>query len=188
MVEEHCFEEIEVQGEEVMEIVPGEDTGVEVALPHDAQVLGSAHVLRRCDLLEVACPVVEHIAVEVVDLHPWFSLPHPGLVDEGVARTATEMSHARISIPPFAVMALPARRTMAGTESVLDLADRPPRDGEEASVFGAVELCLAVIGFGVGTSSYFDALMNKRINHNTSLPLLHAATCGQLGKAVQRSE
>lgn len=122
----------------------------------------------------------------MVNLHPWCAGSDPGLVDESVAGTATEMSHARIIVPPFAIMAVPAWRTIAGTETVLDLADRAPRDREETSVGGAVELCLALIGFGVGASSYFDALMNKRINHNTSLPLLHAATCGQLGKAMRK--
>ena len=124
----------------------------------------------------------------MVDLHARCARPDPGLVDEGVAGTGTELSHARIKVPSFAVMALPSRRTMARTEIVLDLADRAPCDGEEPSVGGAVELCLAVIGLGVGASSYFDALENERVWHNTSLSLLHAATCGQLGKAVQRSE
>ena len=103
-----------------------------------------------------------------------------------MAETVAEINHARISVPPFAVMAVPARRTSAETEMVLDLADRAPCDREEPSVGGAVELCLAVLGLGVGASSYFDALEIKRVWHNTSLSLLHAATCGQLGKAVQK--
>ena len=188
MMKDHCFEGVEVLGEDLVELGTGEDPRIKVALFHDAQVLSSAHVLRRCDLLEVTCAVVEHIAVEMVDLHTRCAGSDPGLVDEKMAVTATEMSHARISVPPFAVMAVPARRTFTGTESVLDLSDRPTCDGEEASVGGAVELRLALIGFGVGASSYLDALVNKRINHNTSLSLLHAATCGQLGKATQRSE
>ncbi len=186
MVEECSFEGVEVLGEDLVELGAGEDTGVELALTHDGEVLGSALVFRRCDLLEVTCAVVEHIAVEMVDLHAGFPFPDPGLVDERVAGTVTDMFHVRINVPPFAVMAVPARRTMAGTEIVLDLSDRPTCDGEETSVFGAIELRRAVIGFGVGASSYFDALENKRINHNTSLPLLHAATCGQLGKAMQK--
>ena len=105
----------------------------------------------------------------MVDLHTRCAGSDPGLVDEGVAGTGTELSHARIKVPSFAVMALPSRRTMARTEIVLDLADGAPRDGEEASVGGAVELCLAPIGFGVGASSYFDALENKRVfRHNAS--------------------
>ena len=186
MVEECGFEGVEVLGEDLVELGTGEDTWIEVALFHDAQVLGSSHVLRRCDLLEVTCPVVEHIAVEVVDLHARCAGSHPRLVDKMMAETVAEISHARINVPPFAVMAVPAWRTIAGTESVLDLADGAPCDGEEASVGGAVELCRALIGFGVGASSYFDALENKRVLHNTSLSLLHAATCGQLGKAVQK--
>ena len=186
MMKDHCFEFVEGHGEEFSQVVGGEDTWVKLALPHDAQVLGSSHVLRRCDLLEVACPVVQGVAIDVVDLHARCARPDPGLVDERVASTATEMSHGRISIPPFAVMAVPSRRTTAGTKSVLDLVDRTPRDREEASVGGAIELCLAVIGFGVGASSYFDALENKRVLHKTSLSLLHAATCGQLGKAMQK--
>ena len=161
------FEEIEVQGEEVMEIVFGVDPRIKVALTHDAEIFGSAHVLRRCDLLEVTCSVVEHIAVEVVDLHARCAGSDPGLVDEKMAGTVTEMSHGRITVPSFAVMAVPSRRTIAGTEMVLDLSDGAPRDGEEASVFGAVELRLALIGFGVGASSYFDALENKRVLHKT---------------------
>lgn len=187
MMKDHCFEFVEGHGEEFSQVVGGEDTGVELALPHDAQVLGSSHIFFGCDHLEVTCPVVHDVAIDVVDLHARCARPDPGLVDEGVTGTVTELSHVRISIPPFAVMAVPSRRTFAGTERVLDLADGAPCDGEEASVGGAVELCLAVIGFGVGASSYFDALENKRVLHNTSLSLLHAATCGQLGKAVQSS-
>ena len=186
MMKDHCFEFIKGHGEEFSQVVGGEDTRVELALPHDAQVLGSAHVLRRCDLLEVACPVVQWVAIDMVDLHARCAGSDPGLVDKMMAETVAEINHARISVPPFAVMAVPARRTIAGTESVLDLADRAPCDGEKASVSGAVELCLALIGFGIGASSYFDALENKRVLHKTSLSLLHAATCGQLGKAVQK--
>ena len=167
MVEECSFEGVEVLGEDLVELGAGEDARVEVALTHDAQVLGASAVLGRCDHLEIRGPVVEHIAVEVVDLHAWCAGSDPGLVDERVAGTATEINHARINVPPFAVMARPSRRTMAGTESVLDLADRAPRDGEEPSVGGAVELCRALIGFGVGASSYFDALENKRVLHKT---------------------
>ena len=123
----------------------------------------------------------------MVDLHARCARSHPRLVDKMMAETVAEINHARISVPPFAVMAVPARRTSAETEMVLDLVDGAPRDGEETSVGGAIELRLAVIGFGIGASSYFDALENKRvIRHITSLSLLHAATCGQLGKAVQK--
>ena len=105
----------------------------------------------------------------MVYLHARCAGSDPGLVDERVASTVTEMSHGRINVPPLAVMAVPAWRTHAGAKEVLDLADGAPRDGEEASVGGAIELCLAVIGFGVGASSYFDALENKRvIRHNAS--------------------
>ena len=167
MMKDHCFEFVEGHGEEFSQVVGGEDTWVELALPHDAQVLGSAHVLRRCDLLEVACPVVQVVAVDMVDLHARCARPDPGLVDKMMAETVAEINHARISVPPFAVMAVPARRTSAETEMVLDLVDRAPCDGEEPSVGGAVELRLAVIGFGVGASSYFDALENKRVLHKT---------------------
>ena len=169
-MKDHCFEFVEGHGEEFSQFVCGEDSGVELALPHDAQVLGSAHVLRRCDLLEVACPVVQYVAVDMVDLHARCAGSDPGLVDEGVAGTGTELSHARIKVPSFAVMALPSRRTMARTEIVLDLVDRAPCDGEEASVGGAVELCLAVMGLGVGASSYFDALENKRVFRHITSP------------------
>ena len=167
MMKDHCFEFVEGHGEEFSQVVGGEDTWVELALPHDAQVLGSSHVFRRCDLLEVACPVVQGVAIDMVDLHAGFSLPHPCLVDEMMAETATEINHDWIKVPPFAVMAEPSRRATAGTEIVFDLVDRAPCDGEEASVGGAVELCLAPIGFGVGASSYFDALENKRVLHKT---------------------
>ena len=86
-----------------------------------------------------------------------------------MAGPTSEIPHLWINVPPLAVMAVPAWRTHAGAKEVLDLADRAPRDGEEASIGGAVELCLALIGFGVGASSYFDALENKRvIRHITS--------------------
>ncbi len=187
MMKEHCFEFVEGHGEEFSQVVGGEDTGVELALSHDAEIFRSSHVLRRCDLLEVACPVVHDVAIDMVDLHARCARPDPGLIDEKMAVTATEINHDWIKVPPFAVMAELSRRATAGTEIVFDLADRAPCDGEEPSVGGAVELRLAVIGFGVGASSYFDALENKRvIRHITSLSLLHAATCGQLGKAVQR--
>ena len=166
-MKDHCFEFVEGHGEEFSQIIGGEDTGVELALSHDAQVLGSAHVLRRCDLLEVACAVVQGVAVDMVDLHARCAGSDPGLVDESVAGTVAEMSHGRISVSPFAVMAVPSWRTTAGTERVLDLVDRAPCDGEEPSVGRAVELCLALIGFGVGASSYFDALENKRVWHKT---------------------
>jgi len=84
-----------------------------------------------------------------------------------MAETVAEIPHDRINVPPFAVMAVPAWRTHAGAKEVLDLADGAPRDGEEASVGGAVELRLALIGFDVGASSYFDALENKRVWHKT---------------------
>ena len=123
----------------------------------------------------------------MVDLHARCARPDPGLVDKMMAETVTEINHARIKVPPLAVMAEPSRRATAGTEMVLDLVDRTPCDREEASIGGAVELRLALIGFGIGASSYFDALENKRvIRHITSLSLLHAATCGQLGKAMQK--
>ena len=186
MMKDHCFEFVEGHGEEFSQVVGGEDTGVELALPHDAQVLGSAHVLRRCDLLEVTCPVVQDVAIDMVDLHTRCAGSDPGLVDKDMAGPTSEIPHLWINVPPLAVMALPSRRTMARTEIVLDLVDRAPRDGEEASVGGAIELCRALIGFGVEASSYFDALENKRVLHKTSLSLLHAATCGQLGKAMQK--
>ena len=170
MMKDHCFEFVEGHGEEFSQFVCGEDSGVELALPHDAQVLGSAHVLRRCDLLEVTCPVVQDVAVDMVDLHTRCAWSHPRLVDKMMAETVAEINHARISVPPFAVMARPSRRTTAETEMVLDLVDRAPCDGEEASVGGAVELCLAVMGLGVGASSYFDALENKRVFRHITSP------------------
>ena len=44
MMKDHCFEFVEGHGEEFSQVVGWEDTGVELALPHDAEIFRASHV------------------------------------------------------------------------------------------------------------------------------------------------
>ena len=96
MVEECGFEGVEVLGEDLVELGTGEDTGVEVALPHDAEIFGSAAVLGGCNLFEVLRTIVQLVTVDVIDLHAFCTLTIKRLVHEMVAETIAVLAHFRI--------------------------------------------------------------------------------------------
>ena len=110
MMKDHCFEFVEGHGEEFSQVVGGEDTWVELALPHDAQVLGSAHILRRCDLLEVTCSVVQDVAVDMVDLHARCTRADEGLPDKMMTETVAELAHTRVTVTLLAPLRKRAKR------------------------------------------------------------------------------
>ena len=97
MVEECSFEGVEVLGEDLVELGAGEDTGVEVALTHDGEVLRASAVLGRCDQFEVTCAPVKDVAIDVINLQALCAGPNPGLIDEMMTTWDTDkILHPRV--------------------------------------------------------------------------------------------
>ena len=77
---------------------------------HSAECLQSfrtAHVLIGRDLFKVARPIIEYVAVEVVNLHAGSARSYPCLVDEDMAGLIAEIAHLWIDTASLAVMAMP---------------------------------------------------------------------------------
>ena len=79
--------------EEVLGDLGRHVVGAHTHLAECLQSFRAAYVLIGRDLFEVARPIVEHVPVEVVDLHAGSARPYPCLVDEDVASLATVMNH-----------------------------------------------------------------------------------------------
>ena len=91
--------------EEVLGDLGRHVVGTHTHLAEGLQPFRPAHVLLRRDHLEVARPIVEHVAVEVVDLHAGCARSYPCLVDEDVAQLIAEIAHLWIETASLAVMA-----------------------------------------------------------------------------------
>ncbi len=87
-----------------MEVVGGEDAGIEVALAHETEVLGTAAVLGRSDPFEVGCRVVGNHPVDVVALVSFGSCTMEGERHEDMAGFATKMAHNGIQVTALAIM------------------------------------------------------------------------------------
>ena len=87
-----------------MEVVGGEDAGIEVALPHETDVLGTAYVLCRSYPLEVSGRVVRDDSVDVVALVALGSCAMEGECHEDMAGFATKMAHNGIQVTTLAIM------------------------------------------------------------------------------------
>ena len=96
---------------------------------HSAECLQpfrAAHVFLGRDHLEVARPIIEYVAVEVVDLHARSAWSYPCLVDEDMAQLIAEIAHLWIETASLAVMALPTWCSHGRWKVVLYLIDRTP--------------------------------------------------------------
>ena len=101
-----------------MEVCRSEDAGIEVALAHKTEVLGTAAVLGRSDPLEVSGRVVGNDSVDVVALVSFGSWAMEGKGHENMAGFATKMAHARVLITTLTIMALSSRSTIGRRISV----------------------------------------------------------------------
>ena len=79
--------------EEVLGDLGRHVVGAHTHLAECLQPFRPAHVLLGRDHLEVARPIIEYVAVEVVDLHAGSAWPYPCLVDEDMASLATVINH-----------------------------------------------------------------------------------------------
>ena len=99
-----------------MEIWRSEDTGIEVALAHETEVLGTAAVLGRSYPFEVSGRVVGNDPVDVVTLVSIWSRTMEGKGHEDVAVFTAEIAHAGIRVTTLAVMAISTRSTIGRAE------------------------------------------------------------------------
>ena len=97
-----------------MEVCRSEDAGIEVALAHETEVLGTAAVLGRSDPLEVSGRVVGNDSVDVVALVSFGSWAMEGKGHENMAGFATKIAHVGIRVTTLAVMAISTRGAMSG--------------------------------------------------------------------------
>jgi len=91
--------------EEVLGDLGRHVVGAHTHLAEGLQSFRPAHVLLGRDLFEVARPIVEYVAVEVVDLHAGSAWSYPCLVDEDMAFFIAEIAHLWIETASLAVMA-----------------------------------------------------------------------------------
>ena len=101
---EKSLEFLERHGEPVVEVCRSEDAGIEVALAHETEVLGTAAVLGRSDPLEVSGRVVRDDPVDVVALVSFGSCTMEGERHEDMAGFATKMAHNGIQVTALAIM------------------------------------------------------------------------------------
>ena len=140
-------EELKINLLHVEEVLGDLGRHVVGAHTHSAECLQSfrpAYVFGWPYLFEVARPIVEYVAVEVVDLHAGSAWSYPRLVDENVAVLIAKIAHLWIVTASLAVMAMPTGCSHGRSEVVLNLIARTPRDGEEPSVRRAIELHVSV--------------------------------------------
>lgn len=97
--------------------------GTHTHLTECLQSFRAAYVLFGRDLFKVARPIVEHVAVEVVDLHAGSARSYPCLVDEDVAKLTAELAHMWIVTASLAVMAMPTGCLHGRRKAVLNLID-----------------------------------------------------------------
>ena len=71
--------------EEIAGYFGHEVVGIHTHFTEGTKAHGAAHVLGRRDQFEVAGPIIENVAVEVVDLHAGLAGTYPRLIDEKVA-------------------------------------------------------------------------------------------------------
>ena len=164
-----------VAGKQSLELIEGHGEEAEIVLPlvglvvvredfaQGTDVACAAHVLRRCDLLEIGDAVVGCDTVDVVNLHARCPFANPCFVNENVTRDRAKMLHVHV-IGMSAVF-------LAGTIRAISWFDHvrcSPRDGYETRLFGnaltalgTVELCRSLSGFGTSASFYFDAIVKK---------------------------
>ena len=71
--------------EEIAGYFGHEVVGIHTHFTEGTKAHGAAHILGRRDHLEVAGPIIENVAVEVVDLHAGLAGTYPCLIDEKVA-------------------------------------------------------------------------------------------------------
>ena len=112
--------------EEVLGDLGRHVVGTHTHLAEGLQPFRPAHVLFGRDLFEVARPIVEYVAVEMVDLHAGNARPYPCLVDEDMAQLIAEIAHLWIDTASLAVMALPTWCSHGRWKVVLYLIDRTP--------------------------------------------------------------
>jgi len=79
--------------------------GAHTHLAEGLQSFRPAYVLLGRDLFKVARPIIEYVAVKVVNLHARCAWSYPCLIDEDVASLATVMNHNWIETASLAVMA-----------------------------------------------------------------------------------
>ena len=79
--------------EEVLGDLGRHVVGAHTHLAEGLQSFRAAYVLFGRDLFKVARPIVEYVAVEVVDLHAGNAWTYPCLVDEDMASLATVINH-----------------------------------------------------------------------------------------------
>ena len=130
--------------EEVLGDLGRHVVGAHTHLTECLQSFRPAYVFGWPYLFEVARPIVEYVAVKVVNLHAGNARPYPCLVDEDMAVLIAEIAHLWIVTASFAVMAMPTGCLHGRWKAVLHLTDRTPRDGEEPSVGCAIELHVSV--------------------------------------------
>ena len=102
----------------MVEVCRSEDAGIEVALAHETEVLGTAAVLGRSDPLEVSGRVVGNDSVDVVALVSFGSWAMESKGHENMAVFTAEMAHEWIRVTTLAVMAISTRGAMSGRISV----------------------------------------------------------------------
>ena len=71
--------------EEIVGYFGHEIIGIHAHFAEGTKAHGAAYILGRRDHLEVAGPIIDNFAVEVVDLNAGLAVTHPRLIDEYVA-------------------------------------------------------------------------------------------------------
>ena len=102
----------------MVEVGGGEDAGIEVAVPHETDVLGTATVLGGCDPFEVSGRVVGNDSVDVIALVAFGAWTMESKGHEDMAISAAKIAHARVLITTLAIMAMSSRSTMGRRISV----------------------------------------------------------------------
>ena len=102
-----------------MEVCRSEDAGIEAALAHETEVLGTSAVLCRIDPFEVSGRVVGDVPVDVVALPSFWSRAMEGKGHEDVAVFTAEIAHAGIRVTTLAVMAISTRGATSGRITVM---------------------------------------------------------------------
>lgn len=130
-----------VAGEDVEQLVAGHLPGVASDGAEHAQQSGTLVVLSRGDVLEVVGRPVEDVAVEVINLHALWPWANPREGDESVAESAAKVSHTRVYIAAYAVMASPSGCAHGRAEERLDLMEHPAVIGENGVVYAVEFAC-----------------------------------------------
>ncbi len=120
-------EELKIDLLHVEEVLGDLGRHVVGAHTHSAECLQPfrpAYVFGWPYLFEVARPIIEYVAVEVVDLHAGSARSYPCLVDEDMAVLTAEIAHDWIVTASLAVMAMPTGCPLTWREVVLYLMDR----------------------------------------------------------------